>query len=82
MLTDQARAILRFEEAWEGVSGNREAAIRNTFGVSAAGYFQQLYKVLDDPVALEAEPMLVKRLNRVRYRRFAARSRTYSQHVG
>lgn len=75
MLPEVSRKILDFEAVWEGVPGNREAAIRATFGLSAAGYFQQLYRVLDSPEALEAEPMLVKRLNRVR----AARARRRAQ---
>lgn len=79
MLPELSRRILDFEAAWEGVPGNREAAIRATFGLSAAGYFQQLYRVLDSPEALEAEPMLVKRLNRVRVARARRRSQTFTQ---
>lgn len=78
MLSESQTAILKFEESWEGVNGNREAAIRRTFGVSAAGYFQRLYAVLDSPEALEAEPMLVTRLNRIRYARAIKRARPSS----
>ena len=78
MLPELSRRILDFEAAWEGVPGNREAAIRATFGLSAAGYFQQLYRLLDSAEALEAEPMLVKRLNRLRRARSIARSRTFA----
>lgn len=73
MLTDRQQQILDFEEAWSGVPGNREAAIRDTFHVSPARYFQELYRVLDTPAALEVDPMLVKRLRRMRERRREAR---------
>lgn len=65
--------ILEFERAWEGRPGNREAAIRSRFGCSAARYYQALYELIETPAALAADPMLVRRLQRLRDHRRAAR---------
>lgn len=63
---DRARAILDFErEAWK-LEVAKERAIRERFGFSAARYHQLLQRVIDTPAALEYDPMLVRRLRRVR----------------
>jgi hypothetical protein len=43
--------------------------------VSAARYYQLLGALIDSPVALASDPMLVKRLQRMRHARAEARSR-------
>lgn len=65
--------ILPFERRWEGKPGNREAAIRESFGCSAARYYQALNALIDTPEALTTDPMLVRRLQRLRDQRWAAR---------
>lgn len=77
MLTDRQKEILTFHGAWPG--GNMEAAVRSRFGVSYTRYTQELYAALDDPSALEFDAMLVKRLNRIRFRRLFYRARPYSE---
>jgi hypothetical protein len=72
MLTDRQKDTLTFHGAWPG--GNMEAAVRDRFGVPFVRYVQELYAALDAPAALEFEPMLVKRLQRIRLRRSARRS--------
>ena len=42
--------------------------------MSATRYYQVLNALLDNPAALEADPMLVKRLRRMRAARQRARS--------
>jgi hypothetical protein len=42
--------------------------------MSATRYYQVLNTLLDNPAALEADPMLVKRLRRMRASRQRARS--------
>lgn len=72
-LGDQARRLLAFERARESAQGSRDAAIRAEFGVSPARYYQMLYAVLDSPPALRHDPLLVRRLQRLRDHRRAAR---------
>ncbi len=53
--------------------GAKEAAIRAEFDLSPVRYHQRLNAVLDDPEALAAEPLVVKRLRRVRDERESIR---------
>ena len=73
-LTDVERQILDFERQWWKYAGAKEQAIRDNFGMSATTYFQQLNLLIDRPEALMAEPMLVKRLRRLRGTRQRTRS--------
>lgn len=67
-------AILAFERTWWKHAGAKEQAIRDEFALSAARYYQLLGALLDSPSALAHDPMLIKRLHRVRDARTAARS--------
>jgi hypothetical protein len=73
-LSDRDRAILEFERQWWKYAGAKEQAIRDLFDMSATRYYQVLNALLDNPAALEADPMLVKRLRRMRAARQRARS--------
>ena len=73
-LSDRDRAILEFERQWWKDAGAKEQAIRDLFDMSATRYYQVLNSLLDNPAALEADPMLVKRLRRMRATRQRARS--------
>ena len=73
-LSDRERAILTFERQWWKYAGAKEQAVRDLFGMSATRYYQVLNALIDSPAALEADPMLVKRLRRVRAARQRARS--------
>jgi hypothetical protein len=73
-LSDRDRAILEFERQWWKYAGAKEQAIRDLFEMSATRYYQVLNALLDNPAALEADPMLVKRLRRMRAARQRARS--------
>ena len=65
-MDDRSRAILDFErEAWK-LDVPKERAIRERFGFSAARYHQLLHRIVDGPRALEYDPMLVRRLRRIR----------------
>ena len=80
-LTERDEAILAFERQWWRHAGAKEQAIRQTFGLSAARYYQLLGALIDSPAALVRDPMLVKRLQRLRDARMAARSsRTLTPH--
>jgi hypothetical protein len=70
-LDDRARAILDFERGWWRFAGAKEQAIREQFDLSATRYYQLLNELVDDDAALAHDPMLVRRLRRMR----AARQR-------
>lgn len=66
--------ILDFERSWTARPGAKEAAIRAEFGLSTARYYQILSALIDSSVALRADPLLVRRLQRVRDARAGARA--------
>ena len=73
-LSDRDARILEFENRWWQYAGAKEQAIRELFDMSATRYYQLLNAIIDMPAALEANPMLVKRLRRMRESRQRARS--------
>ncbi|MGH3344363.1 MAG: DUF3263 domain-containing protein [Carbonactinosporaceae bacterium] len=73
-LSERERAILAFERQWWKYTGAKEQAIRELFDMSATRYYQLLNGLLDRPEALVHDPMLVKRLRRLRSARQRARS--------
>jgi len=78
-LTDRDRAILEFEAESRRHAGAKEEAIRAELGLSPARYYQLLGRLIDTVEALEHDPMLVKRLRRVRDARDEARIARASQ---
>ena len=72
-LTDRDRAILDFERSWWTETGPKDTAIRERFELSGTRYYQLLTELLDDPAALDYDPLLIRRLRRVRERRRRAR---------
>ena len=73
-LTERERELLAFERQWWKHAGAKEQAVRDQFGLSATRYYQLLNALIDRPEALVHDPMLVKRLRRLR----ATRQRTRS----
>ncbi|MCX7523396.1 DUF3263 domain-containing protein [Microbacterium sp. STN6] len=73
-LSERERSVLAFERQWWQHAGAKEKAIREEFGLSAARYYQVLGALIDRPAALAFDPMLVKRLQRLRHARVAARA--------
>ncbi len=73
-LSQQQLDILEFERHWWRRADAKEQAIRSRFDLSAARYYQMLNSVIDSPIAMIHDPMLVKRLQRLRDVRIAARS--------
>lgn len=72
-LTDRDRRILDFEHHWWKYAAVKEQAVRELFGMSATSYYQALNTIIDSPAALAHNPMLVKRLRRMRTSRQQAR---------
>lgn len=66
--------ILEFERQWWRYSGAKEQGIREQFDMSATRYYQILNGLIDSPDALAHDPLLVKRLRRMRESRQRARS--------
>ena len=73
-LTERESAILAFERQWWKYAGAKEQAVKDLFGLSATRYYQLLNALIDTPEALRHDPMLVKRLRRMRTSRQRARS--------
>ena len=73
-LSRRDREILSFERQWWKYAGAKEQAIRDLFDMSATRYYQVLNALIDRPEALVADPMLVKRLRRLRSTRQRQRS--------
>ena len=65
-LSDRDRAILAFEAEWRRHAGAKEEAIRSELALSPARYYQLLGRLIDTAEAQEHDPMLVKRLRRLR----------------
>lgn len=74
VLPERDQRILEFERQWWKFAGAKEQAIREQFDMSATRYYQVLNALIDQPEALAFDPMLVKRLQRMRAARQRARS--------
>ena len=73
-LSDRDREILEFERQWWKYAGAKETAVREQFDMSSTRYYQVLNALIDRPEALVADPLLVRRLRRMRAERQRARS--------
>jgi hypothetical protein len=65
-LSDREIDILDFERSWWKHAGVKEQAIKERFDMSATRYYQVLNDLLENPAALAHDPILVKRLKRLR----------------
>lgn len=73
-LDERSRSVLDFERGVWKLATTKERAIRERFGFSPARYHQLLHRIIDRPEALAYDPMLVRRLRRVREARRRART--------
>ena len=60
--------MLDFERSWWDNDAPRDEIIRERFQCSPEEYHAELTMVLDDPAALDHDPMVVRRLKRLRLR--------------
>lgn len=72
-LTDRERAILDFERTWWSEPGPKAAAIKDRFGLSAARYYQLLGGLVGSSAAEAYDPLVVRRLRKLRTSRRRAR---------
>src|SRR3954466_13347359 len=73
-LSERDAEILAFERQWWKYAGAKEQAVREKFQMSATRYYQVLNALIDKPEALAVDPLLVKRLRRLRETRQRIRS--------
>jgi hypothetical protein len=73
-LGERDREVLEFERQWWKYAGAKETAIRESFDMSATRYYQVLNALIDRPEALVEDPLLVRRLRRMRAERQRVRS--------
>ena len=73
-LSERGAQILTFERQWWKFAGAKEQAIRDQFQMSATRYYQVLNALIDKREALAHDPLLIKRLRRLRAGRQRARS--------
>ena len=72
-LIERERSFLEFERSWWTEPGPKELAIRERFDLSATRYYQLLGELVDSDDALEYDPLVIRRLRRMRDRRRRAR---------
>lgn len=72
-LSERDREILAFERQWWKYAGSKEQAIKELFEMSPTRYYQVLNALLNSEEALAEDPMLVKRLRRMRDQRQRSR---------
>lgn len=65
-LDAREKAVLDFERSWWKHAGVKEQAIKERFDMSATRYYQLLNELLEKSAALAYDPILVKRLKRLR----------------
>jgi hypothetical protein len=68
-LNDRGRAILELERTWWTLDTPKDVLVREQFGCSAEAFYIELNALLDSPEALVHDPLLVRRLRRLRDRR-------------
>ncbi len=73
-LSARDAAMLDFERQWWKYAGAKEQAVREKFDMSATRYYQVLNALIDRPDALAHDPLLVRRLRRLRATRQRQRS--------
>ena len=68
-LNDLERAIIDFERTWWQEPGRKDVAVRQRLDLSPTRYYELLNHLLEKPDAMEYDPMVVRRLQRLRDRR-------------
>lgn len=72
-LTERDRAIIEFERSWWSEEGSKESIIRERFELSTTRYYELLGDLIDSDEAYEYDPLVIRRLRRMRDRRRRAR---------
>jgi hypothetical protein len=72
-LTERERAILELERSWWTESGPKEVAIADRLELSTTRYYELLNELIDRPEAEAYDPLVVRRIRRMRDRRRRSR---------
>jgi hypothetical protein len=68
-LSAEDRAILDLERTWWQGSKRKEQAILERLGLTPAVYYRRRSRLVERPEAMDYDPMVVRRLQRLRDRR-------------
>ena len=72
-LSDRDRAILDFERTWWTQPGSKESRIREELALSSTRYYELLAGLVESPDAMSYDPLVVRRVRRLRAARRRAR---------
>jgi Protein of unknown function (DUF3263) len=61
--------LIEFERTWWADDQPKDSAIAEQFSLTTAEYYEQLHALIDSDAALEHDPLVVRRLRRMRDRR-------------
>lgn len=76
-LSVKSKMTLDLEANWFKYAGAKEGVVRDLFSESATRYYMRLNRLIDTPEALEYQPLVVKRLRRLREARRLQRNASY-----
>ena len=68
-LSNMEMLLIEFERTWWSDDQPKDAAIAEQFSLTTAEYYEQLHALIDSDEALEHDPLVVRRLRRMRERR-------------
>jgi hypothetical protein len=68
-LTDRERDILELERTWWTLDTPKDVLVQERLGCTTETFYVELNALLDSPDALVHDPLLVRRLRRLRDRR-------------
>ena len=72
-LTERDLAIIELERTWWSLGGSKESLIRERFDLSTSRYYDLLADIVDSDEALTYDPLVIRRLRKLRARRRRAR---------
>ena len=78
-LTERDLAIIELERTWWSLGGSKESLIRERFDLSTSRYYDLLSDIVDSDEALRFDPLVIRRLRRLRARRRRARFESQMQ---
>lgn len=81
-LTDREQAILDFERSWWTRDEAKEDVVHDLFEADLAEYYRSLNDLIDRTDALDYDPLVVRRLRRLRDRRRRSRNAVLPEELG
>lgn len=78
-LTERDIRIIEFERTWWSEPGPKESIIRERFELSTTRYYELLSDIVDSDEAYRFDPLVIRRLRKLRARRRRARFENQQQ---